>query len=69
MFFKGVLQGRQLENIRITYATAGMEYGSDYPMADSGLSSTLTHVDPAVATAYEPPTLDYPSGESESTPA
>lgn len=60
MFFKGVLKGRKLENLRIIYATAGMEYGESYPVAELEAvhSTTLVDLAPAVARAYDPPTLD-----------
>ncbi len=67
MFFKGIQQGKQLENLRITYATAGLTYPSEYavvvePVADPVISADLGDVIPGSADLSSLP-------ESESSPA
>ncbi len=59
MFFKGIKQGKTLENLRITYATAGMEYPADYVVVEPLLpavaacpSISLASIDPTCGPAY-----------------
>jgi len=58
MFFKGISNGRKLENLRIAYSTAGMEYGEGYPV-DSSVP------EPVVGPVPESdPRTDYADGDA-----
>jgi hypothetical protein len=64
MYQKGVNQGRQLENARITYSTVGLEYGEGYPVTQTEAAEVCSDPESDGSLAlpvdyYNDPNADY----------